>query len=162
MYHTLSVLSQDHPGILMRIAALIYRRDYNIVSLSVAQTEEAGISRFSIVVDGEERICEQIRKQLEKLMAVISVTNLTKEGNTVERYLKLIKVKAPQSLRAGIFQTADVFRCRVVDLGGSTVTLEVTGSKSKIDACVKALQPFGILETAGSGQVAMARSGFEE
>lgn len=162
MYHTLSVLSQDHPGILMRIAALIYRRDYNIVSLSVAPTEEPGVSRFTIVVDGEERICEQIRKQLDKLMAVISVTNLTSEGNTVERYLKLIKIKAPQSVRSAIFQTAEVFRCRVVDLGAATVTLEVTGSKSKIDACVKAFQPFGIVETAGSGQVAMARSGFEE
>ncbi len=162
MASTFSILSQDQPGVLMRIAALIYRRAYNIISLSVSPTEDAGVSRFTVVVDGEERICEQVRKQLEKLTEVISVTNLTKEGNTVERYLKLIKVNATPETRPSIFQTAEVFRCRVVDLGGSTLTLEVTGAKSKVDACVKALQPFGLIETAGSGQVAVSRSGFDE
>ena len=162
MSSTFSILSQDQPGVLMRIAALIYRRSYNIVSLSVSPTEEDGVSRFTVVVDGEPRICEQVRKQLEKLTEVISVTDLTRDGNAVERYLKLIKVKAPQSSRSDIFQTAEIFRCRVVDLGSSTLTLEVTGAKSKVEACIKALQPFGIVETAGSGQVSVARSGFDE
>ena len=162
MSNTFCIYSEDQPGVLSRVAALIYRRGYNIISIAAGPTEVKGVSRYTLVFDGEESTYDQVQKQLQKLAEVISVRNLTREGNTVERYLKLIKVKAPQSSRSDIFQTAEIFRCRVVDLGSSTLTLEVTGAKSKVEACIKALQPFGIVETAGSGQVSVARSGFDE
>ena len=160
MPSTFSILSEDNPGVLMRVAGLIYRRGYNIESLSVAHTVIPGISRFTVVIEGEDPVYEQIRKQLEKLIEVISVTNLSKQGPFVERWLMLVKVKAPLDKRPHILQTAEIFRCRVVDLGTDAITLEVTGDKGKLAACVEALRPYGIIETAGSGQVALSRAGF--
>jgi acetolactate synthase-1/3 small subunit len=160
MKNTFSILSEDNPGVLMRIAGLIYRRGYNIESLSVGRTDTPGISRFTVVIEGEEGVYEQIRKQLLKLIEVIDVTNLTKEGPFVERWLSLVKVKAPLENRPHVLQTAEIFRCRVVDLGTDAITLEVTGDRGKLIACMEALRPYGIIETAGSGQVALSRSGF--
>ncbi len=160
MKNTFSILSEDNPGVLMRIAGLIYRRGYNIESLSVGRTNTPGISRFTVVIEGEESVYEQIRKQLLKLIEVIEVTNLTKEGPFVERWLSLVKVKAPLDRRPHILQTAEIFRCRVVDLGTEAITLEVTGDRGKLHACMEAFKPYGIIETAGSGQVALSRSGF--
>ena len=160
MKNTFTILSEDNPGVLMRIAGLIYRRGYNIESLSVGHTDSPGVSRFTVVIEGEEGVYDQIRKQLLKLIEVIDVTNLTKEGPFVERWLALVKVRAPLSERAHVLQTAEVFRCRVVDLGTEAVTLEITGDKGKMNACMEAFRPYGILETAGSGQVALSRSGF--
>ena len=160
MKNTFTILSEDNPGVLMRIAGLIYRRGYNIESLSVGHTDSPGVSRFTVVIEGEEGVYDQIRKQLLKLIEVIAVTNLTKEGPFVERWLALVKVRAPLSERAHVLQTAEVFRCRVVDLGTDAVTLEITGDKGKMNACLEAFRPYGILETAGSGQVALSRSGF--
>jgi len=157
MPNTFCIYTEDKPGVLARITALIYRRGYNIVSIAAGPTEIKGISRYTLVFDGEESTYEQVLKQIDKLAEVISVKNLTNESNTVERYLKLIKVKAPVSKRAGIFQTAEVFRCRVIDLNKATISLEVTGSESKVEACLEAFEPYGIIETAGSGQVTLSR-----
>ena len=143
----------------MRIASLIYRRGYNIESLSVGRTDVPGLSRFTVIIEGEEGVYDQIRKQLMKLIEVIEVQNLTKDGPFVERWLSL--VMAPVERRPHILQTAEIFRCRVVDLGSDAITLEVTGDRGKVEACMAALKPYGILETAGSGQVALARTGFE-
>lgn len=160
MKSTFSITSEDSPGVLMRIASLIYRRGYNIESLSVGQTDLPKISRFTIVIDGEEGAYQQVRKQLEKLIEVIEVTNLTEQGPFVERWLSLIKIKAPLDMRTHILQTAEIFRCRVIDLGAEAITLEVTGDHGKLAACVEALKPYGIVEIAGSGSVALSRSGF--
>lgn len=160
MRNTFSILSEDNPGVLMRIAGLIYRRGYNIESLSVGSTNTPGVSRFTVVIEGEEGVYEQIRKQLLKLIEVIDVTNLTQEGPFVERWLALVKVRAPLDRRPHVLQTAEIFRCRVVDLGAEAITLEVTGDRGKLIACMEALKPYGIIETAGSGQVALSRSGF--
>ena len=161
MKSTFSIVSEDSPGVLMRIASLIYRRGYNIESLSVGRTDVPGLSRFTIIIEGEEGVYDQIRKQLMKLIEVIEVQNLTKEGPFVERWLSLVKVMAPVERRPHILQTAEIFRCRVVNLGSDAITLEVTGDRGKVEACMAALKPYGILETAGSGQVALARTGFE-
>lgn len=161
MKSTFSIVSEDSPGVLMRIASLIYRRGYNIESLSVGRTDVPGLSRFTIIIEGEEGVYDQIRKQLMKLIEVIEVQNLTKEGPFVERWLSLVKVMAPVERRPHILQTAEIFRCRVVDLGSDAITLEVTGDRGKVEACMAALKPYGILEAAGSGQVALARTGFE-
>ena len=150
MRSTFSILSEDNPGVLMRIAGLIYRRGYNIESLSVGRTSTPGISRFTIVIEGEESVCEQIRKQLSKLIEVVDVRNLTKEGPFVERWLSLVKVKAPLEMRPHVLQTAEIFRCRVVDLGAEAITMEVTGDRGKLQACLEAFKPYGILETVGS------------
>jgi len=160
MKSTFSITSEDNPGVLMRIASLIYRRGYNIESLSVGRTNLPGISRFTVVIDGEEGAYQQVRKQLEKLIEVIEVTNLSAEGPFVERWLSLIKVKAPLDMRTHVLQTAEIFRCRVIDLGADAVTLEVTGDHGKLAACAEAFKPYGIVEMAGSGSVALARSGF--
>ncbi|MEG1603599.1 MAG: acetolactate synthase small subunit [Cloacibacillus sp.] len=161
MKSTFSIVSEDNPGVLMRIASLIYRRGYNIESLSVGRTDTPGLSRFTIIIEGEEGVYDQIRKQLMKLIEVVEVNNLTKEGPFVERWLSLVKVMAPLERRPHILQTAEIFRCRVVDLGSDTITLEVTGDYGKVQACMEALRPYGILETAGSGQVALSRTGFD-
>lgn len=161
MKSTFSIVSEDSPGVLMRIASLIYRRGYNIESLSVGRTDVPGLSRFTVIIEGEEGVYDQIRKQLMKLIEVIEVQNLTKDGPFVERWLSLVKVMAPVERRPHILQTAEIFRCRVVDLGSDAITLEVTGDRGKVEACMAALKPYAILETAGSGQVALARTGFE-
>ena len=144
----------------MRIASLIYRRGFNIESLSVARTDVPGLSRFTVIIEGEDGVYDQIRKQLLKLVEVIEVRNLTKDGPFVERYLSLVKVLAPLDKRPHVLQTAEIFRCRVVDIGLDTITLEVTGDHGKLRACMEALKPYGILETAGSGQVSLSRTGF--
>jgi acetolactate synthase-1/3 small subunit len=158
---TFSVLTQDSPGVLMRISSLFYKRNYNIASLSVSQTDTPGISRFTIVVDADDELAhEQVEKQLVKLIEVISIENLSNNGKFVERWLSLIKVKASMETRPHILQIADVFRCRVVDMGSDALTLEVTGDEGKMQACTEALRAYGILEIAGSGSVALSRAGF--
>ena len=141
----------------MRIANLICRRGYNIESLSVGRTDVPGLSRFTVIIEGEEGAYEQIRKQLMKLIEVVEVRNLTKEGPFVERWLSLVKVLAPVDRRPHILQTAEIFRCRVVDLGSDAITLEVTGDRGKVEACLEALKPYGILEMARTGVTALPR-----
>ena len=141
---TFSVLTQDSPGVLMRIASLFYKRNYNIASLSVSPTNDPEVSRFTIVIEADERGHEQVEKQLVKLVEVISVENLS-NGKFVERWLSLIKVKANLENRPHILQIADVFRCRVIDMGSDALTIEITGDEGKMRACTEALRPYGIL-----------------
>lgn len=162
MKATFSVLTQDNPGVLMKIASLIYRRGYNIASLSVAPAGTPGVSRFTIVIDGDDWALEQVRHQLAKCTEVFSVENLGAAGPFVERSLSLLKVAADTTTRPAILQIAEVFRCRVVDIGESSVIIEATGSAGKADALTAALRPYGILERAGSGSVALARGSFDE
>lgn len=158
---TFSVLTQDSPGVLMRISNMIYRRNYNIVSLSVSQTGTPDVSRFTIVIDGDEWMHEQVAKQLSKLVEVYRVENLNQGGKFVERWLSLIKVAANAQTRPHVLQIAEIFRCRVVDMGSDAIIVEVTGDSGKVEACMQALSEYGIIERAGSGSVALSRVGFE-
>ena len=155
----ISVLTEDHPGVLCRIVGLIFRRGYNVESLSVGRIGETGISRFTIVFNGDRESARQIMSQLRKLIEVIDVDILS-QGEFVERELSLIKVNAKSQNRPEVLQLVDVFRSRVVDVGEEGLVLEVTGNKEKINACIKVLSPYGIKELVRSGSVAMRRVGF--
>ncbi|KGP75057.1 acetolactate synthase [Desulfosporosinus sp. Tol-M] len=157
MLHTLAVLVENHPGVLIRVAGLFARRGYNIDSLTVCQTEDPDISRMTIVVDGDDQVIEQVRNQLSKLVVVHTVSDLTGES-VVERELALIRVEVSPETRAVVFQTVEVFRGRIVDMGRSTITVELTGDIAKIDAFVNAISPYGLLELVRTGKIAMLRS----
>lgn len=157
MLHTLAVLVENHPGVLIRVAGLFARRGYNIDSLAVCQTEDPDISRMTIVVDGDDQVIEQVRNQLSKLVVVHTVSDLTGES-VVERELALIRVEVSTETRAVVFQTVEVFRGRIVDMGRSTITVELTGDIAKIDAFVNAISPYGLLELVRTGKIAMLRS----
>jgi len=155
--HTISVLVENHPGVLARIAGLFSGRGFNIESLSVGETEDPTASRMTVVVRGDDLILEQVTKQLNKLVDVIKVSDLTKE-QFIERELVLVKVSADGKSRSEILQICDIFRARIVDVAPTTVTIEVTGTEDKIDALVNMLKPFGIREMARTGSVALTRT----
>jgi len=154
--HTLAVIVENKPGVLTRVATLFRRRCYNIDSLTVGTTENPGISRMTIVVEGDGKVIEQVIKQLYKLIDVIKVIDITSES-AVDRELVLIKVKADNSVRADIVQLVDIFRARIVDIGRSSLIVEATGDRGKIDALEDSLRPFGIIELVRTGKVAMVR-----
>jgi acetolactate synthase-1/3 small subunit len=154
--HTLSVTVENKPGVLTRVATLFRRRGYNIDSLTVGTTESPDISRMTIVVEGDDRIIEQVTKQLYKLIDVIKIIDITEE-KSVERELVLVKVKADSNNRAEIVQIVDIFRARIVDIGRSSLIIEATGDTGKIDAIEESLKPFGILELVRTGKIAMVR-----
>ena len=154
--HTLSVLVEDKPGVLARVASLFSRRGYNIQSLAVGATEHKDLSRMTIVVDVEESPLEQITKQLNKLINVIKIVELDAAA-AVQRELLLVKVRAPMADRTQVLQTAELFRARVVDVNTDTVTLEATGTPDKLQALLAVLAPLGIKEMAQSGTVALGR-----
>jgi acetolactate synthase-1/3 small subunit len=154
--HTLSVTVENRPGVLTRVATLFRRRGYNIESLTVGASEDPSVSRITIVVFGDDQVIEQVTKQLYKLVDVIKIVDITDE-RAVERELVLIKVKADPSVRAEIVQITDIFRGRIVDIGGNTLIIEATGDSGKIDAIEDSLKPFGILELVRTGKVAMVR-----
>lgn len=156
MQYTLSVLVENHFGVLARIAGLFSARGFNIVSLSVAETEDPSISVMTIVVDGDNRIVDQVKKQLNKLIEVIKVRDLTEE-EYVERELALIKVGVNATKRREIIEIADVFKGKVVDISHTTITIEVTGSEEKVDAIIDLLKSYGILEMARTGKIALIR-----
>lgn len=156
MRHTLSVLVEDKPGVLTRIAGLFGRRAYNIDSLTVAVTERPGYSRMTIVTRGDRHVMEQIEKQLYKQINVIKVSNLT-SAPAVERELVLIKVQADAQTRAAVTQIVNIFRARIVDVAPRSLVVEVTGDRDKIDAILSMLRPFGIKEVVRSGPVAVSR-----
>jgi acetolactate synthase-1/3 small subunit len=156
--HTLIALMENKPGVLSRVASLFRRRNYNIESLSVGHSETPGISRMTIVLNGDERIVEQVVKQLEKLVNVTQVDAVDNQ-ETVFRELALIKVKAGPGTRSEIIELTNVFRARVVDVGASSLTVEITGPESRVNSLIGLLQPYGIDELARTGRVAMARSG---
>lgn len=155
--HTLVALMENKPGVLSRVATLFRRRNYNIESLSVGHSEASGISRMTIVLDGDERIVEQVVKQLEKLINVTEVLDVSHD-ETVFRELALIKVTAGPGSRSEIIELTHVFRARVVDVGATALTVEVVGPESRVNSLIGLLQPYGIKELARTGRVAMVRS----
>lgn len=156
MLHTLAVLVENNPGVLTRVSGLFARRAYNINSLSVCQTEDPGISRMTIMVDGDDAVIEQVTKQLIKLVVVHKVTDLTQE-EIVDRELALVRVKVRAETRLEILQIVDVFRGRVVDMGRTNLTVELTGDAEKIDAFVRTMRPFGLMELVRTGRIAITR-----
>ncbi|MCG8638447.1 MAG: acetolactate synthase small subunit [Desulfobacterales bacterium] len=154
--YILSILVDDEPGVLSRIAGLFSGRGFNINSLSVANTAEPDVSRITMVTCCDAQIIEQIKKQLHKLINVITVTDLT-EKKYVQRQLALIKVNARSEKKAEILRIVDIFRCRIVDVGQSHYIIEVSGDADKHNAIVDLLQPMGIIEIASTGAIALAR-----
>jgi len=155
--HTISVLVVNEFGVLSRISGLFSGRGFNIESLSVAETLDQHISRMTIVTSGDEKVLEQITKQLNKLVNVIKVYDFTDEEH-IERELVLIKVAVNAEARAEILSIVDIFRARVVDVSPRSYTIEMTGDEEKIGAIVELLRPFGIREIVKTGRIAMARS----
>lgn len=154
--HTLAVLVENRPGVLSRVAGLFARRGYNIESLVVGETEDKTASRITLVVEGDERVIEQVSKQLNKQVEVIKIQDITNE-ETVERQMLLIKVSAGPEDRQEILQLMEIFRCRVVDIGRRSLIVEATGDEGKIEAIIQSLKPFGIKELVRTGKVAMVR-----
>lgn len=156
MKHTLSVLVENKSGVLSRVASLFSRRGYNIDSLAVGVTEDPEISRITLVVHGDDRVLEQVTKQLNKLVDVIKVSDFSSD-DAVERELALIKVSADSENRAEIVQIADIFRAKVIDVSPKSMVIEVTGDDGKVDAIEKLLRQFGIKEVVRTGKIAMVR-----
>ncbi len=154
--HTLSVLVENKPGVLARIAGLFSRRGFNIESLAVGPTERDEISRMTILVSVEGTALEQVTKQLNKLVNVIKIVEL-EEGQAVQRELLLVKVRADDTTRRGVLETAELFKAKVIDAGLEALTMEVTGPPAKLDAVLKMLEPYGIREMVQSGMVALGR-----
>ncbi|WP_020574771.1 acetolactate synthase small subunit [Actinopolymorpha alba] len=154
--HTLSVLVENKPSVLARIAGLFSRRGFNIDSLAVGPTEHPEISRMTIVVNVEELPLEQVTKQLNKLVNVIKIVELDPTA-AVQRELLLVKVKADTQSRGAVLETAQLFRAKVVDVAPDTVTIEATGNPEKLDAMLRVLEPFGVRELVQSGMVAIGR-----
>ncbi len=155
--HTLSVLVENRPGVLSRVTGLFSRRGFNIESLAVGVCEEPGMSRITIVCIGDDAQIEQVMKQLNKLIDVIKVSDLT-ENDRVERELALIKVNAePGSSRAEIMQLASIFRAQIIDVGSRSLVLSVAGDTKKIDALEKLLRQYGVKELVRTGTIAILR-----
>ncbi|PIU56080.1 MAG: acetolactate synthase small subunit [Chloroflexi bacterium CG07_land_8_20_14_0_80_45_17] len=156
--HTLVALVEDKPGVLNRVASLFRRRAFNIQSLAVGHSEQPGLSRMTVVVSGDSAVVEQVRKQLDKLINVIKVTDIT-EGDIVARELALIKVNATAATRSEIIQIVDIFRANIVDVASDSLTVEVTGDEDKVESLFELLRSFGIKEVTRTGRVALTRGG---
>ncbi|WP_166353734.1 acetolactate synthase small subunit [Phytoactinopolyspora limicola] len=154
--HTLSVLVENKPGVLARIASLFSRRGFNIDSLAVGPTEYPAVSRMTVVVDVEDSPLEQVTKQLNKLVNVIKIVEL-EPTQSVQRELLLLKVRTDNETRPHILQTVELFRAKVIDVAADAVTIEATGSPDKLDALLRVLEPYGIRELVQSGVVAVGR-----
>ena len=154
--HTLSVLVEDKPGVLARVASLFSRRGYNIQSLAVGATEHKNLSRMTIVVDVEDSPLEQITKQLNKLINVIKIVEQD-DDNSVSRELALIKVRAEAATRSQVIEAVNLFRAKVVDVSNESLTVEATGTAEKLEALLRVLEPYGVREIAQSGVVSLAR-----
>ncbi len=154
--YTLSVLVENHFGVLARVSGLFSARGYNISSLAVAETEDPTVSVMTIVVDGDERVIDQVKKQLNKLIDIIKVKDLTEQDH-VSRELAMIKVMVDSSKRREIIEIADVFKGRIVDISIDNITIEITGDSKKIDAVIGLLKEYSIKEMARTGKVALLR-----
>jgi acetolactate synthase-1/3 small subunit len=154
--HTLSVLVEDQPGVLARIAGLFSRRGFNIESLAVGPTEHEGVSRITIVVGVEGLALEQVTKQLNKLVNVIKIVELD-PAQSVQREIMLVKVRADLETRSAVLETVQLFRAKVVDVSSDAVTVEATGNADKLEALLRVLEPFGVRELVQSGMVALGR-----
>lgn len=155
--HTISLLVDNQPGVLSRIAGLFSGRGFNIESLCVAETMDPLVSRITLVTSGNQLIIEQINKQLNKLVNVIKIHDLT-GTDFVEREMALIKVKARPGHKAEILRLVDIFRCKVVDVSSTHYTIEVTGTGEKLAALLDLLKPMGIKEIAKTGSIALSRN----
>lgn len=156
--HTLVALVQDKPGVLNRMVSLFRRRGFNIDGIAVGHSETAGMSRVTIVVDGTSTSVEQVRKQLDKVVDVLKVTDLTGDS-MVARELALVKVKTTGASRSAIIEIVDIFRANIVDVASDSVTVEVTGDEDKIAGLINLLSGFGIREIARTGRIAVTRGG---
>ena len=154
--HTLSVLVENAPGVLTRVAGLFARRGFNIDSLAVGRTDRQDVSRMTIVVEGDKQLIEQVTKQLHKLIDVIKISNITEE-EYVDRELVMVKVAADPAQRVEIMHIAGIFRARAVDLGSKTMTFECTGTAGKINAFEESLRHYGIKELVRTGKIALLR-----
>jgi acetolactate synthase-1/3 small subunit len=153
---TLSVLVENKPGVLTRVAGLFARRGFNIDSLVVAETENPAFSRMTITVDEQDQPVEQVTKQLHKLINVIKITTLD-PADSVERELLMIKVKADGSTRSEIMQMVEIFRARIVDVTPEVLIIEMTGTRDKVSAFMDLIKPFGVVELMRTGRLAMGR-----
>lgn len=155
MRFTIAVLVENKPGVLARVASLFRRRGFNIESLTVGVTENEEISRMTIVVNGDEKVLEQVVKQLNKLIEVIKVSDVTQ--GSVERELCLVRVNAPPEKRGEIVELTNIFRARIVDVAKDSFIIEITGDEDKINAFIDLMRTYGIKEVARTGKVAMVR-----
>ena len=156
MQHTITVMVENEFGVLSRVAGLFSGRGFNIDSLSVAPTNEEGLSRMTIVTRGDEKILEQINKQLNKLIDVLKVIDFT-DGSGIEREMALIKVTAEDECRAEVLRIVDIFRAKIIDVTPKSYTIEATGNPLKIDAILELLRPLGLKELVRTGSVAIGR-----
>jgi acetolactate synthase-1/3 small subunit len=154
--HTISLLVDNEPGVLSRVAGLFSGRGFNIESLCVAETMDSQVSRITLVTRGDDAVAEQIKKQLNKLINIVKLYDLTRIER-VEREMALVKVKAKAEHRAEILRIVDIFRCKVVDVSPTHYTIEVTGTADKLSAILSLLKPMGIQEIARTGAIALAR-----
>ena len=157
MKHTISVLVENHFGVLARVSSMFSARGYNIDSLCVGETEDPSVSRMTVVVRGDDRVLEQIEKQLHKLVEVIEVLDLTRE-NYVERELVMVRAAANNAARSEILEIVDIFRAKVIDLAKDAIIVQVTGPEGKVNAFIDMMRPFGIQELVRTGRIAIARS----
>jgi acetolactate synthase-1/3 small subunit len=155
-YHTIIALVEDKPGVLTRVASLFRRRGFNIASLAVGHSEQKGLSRMTFVVEGDEYTVDQATKQLDKLIDVVKVSDIS-EVDLVARELALIKVQTTQETRGQIIELVQLFRAKTVDVGSQSLVIEATGEEEKINALLNLLEPFGIMELMRTGRVAMVR-----
>jgi len=155
MRHTIAALVENKPGVLARVAGLFRRRGFNIESLAVGITEKETISRMTIVVAGDDRTIEQVTKQLNKLIDVIKVSDIS--SNAVERELALIKVSTTMQNRGEIIEIANIFRARIVDVARDSFIIEITGDEEKVNAFINLMRQYGIKEVARTGKIAMQR-----
>jgi len=156
--YTISMLVEDKAGVLNRVASLFRRRNFNIQSLAVGGSEQPGLSRMTVVVAADPAQVEQVRKQLDKLINVVKVSDIT-DADIVARELALIKIAATSSSRSGIIQIVDIFRANIVDVAADSVTVEVTGDEDKVNSLLELLRGFGIKEVVRTGRVALTRGG---
>jgi len=158
MRHLLSALVHNVPGVLSHISGLLASRGYNIDSLAVGETENPELSRMTFVVMGDDRILDQVRKQLEKVVTVVSVEDIS-ASDFVERDLMLIKVRAQRGQRSEIRELVEIFRGKIVDVGAEELMIEIAGRENKIEAFIERMRPFGITELSRTGRIALVRSG---
>ncbi len=156
MKHTITAIVENKVGVLVRIAGLFSSRGFNIDSLNVGETEDPKLSRLTVVVNGDDAVLEQVRKQLGRVIDVIKVNDLTHQPY-VERDLMLVKVNVPPGKRGAILEVVNIFRGKVVDVGQKDIIVELAGTEDKVEAMMKLLRPYGIKETARTGQIAMIR-----
>ena len=154
--HTLVALVEDRPGVLNRVSSLLRRRNFNIESIAVGHTEQPNLSRMTIIVEGDDAKVEQVRKQLDKVVDVVKIVDITSDDK-VARELALVKVKSTASTRSEIIQIVDIFRANIVDVSPGSLMVEVTGDEEKVGSLVDLLRGFGIREIARTGRIALTR-----